>query len=138
MNALFFFGQAELRAHVNNLLVRAGGNAAPGHPISSCKLYPEKNYAFVEFRTVEEASNCMAFDGCHFRDNSYMRVRPHTASPISCMAVNDRMFTDNACLQVRPVMALPIMHGIRCSRIQGQNVPAGKAQYGPAKIMHGV
>ena len=39
----------------------------------SCKLYPEKNYAFVEFRTVEEASNCMALDGVQFGE-SHLRV----------------------------------------------------------------
>ena len=32
-----------------------------------------KNYAFLEFRSVEEASNCMAFDGVVF-DNAYLRV----------------------------------------------------------------
>lgn len=38
----------------------------------------DKNYAFVEFRSVEEASNCMAFDGLAFKDG-YLRVcRFHT------------------------------------------------------------
>ena len=33
----------------------------------------EKSYAFVEFRSVEEASNAMALDGVNFRD-SYLKV----------------------------------------------------------------
>ena len=33
-----------------------------------------KNYAFLEFRSVEEASNCMAFDGLIF-NGTYLRVR---------------------------------------------------------------
>lgn len=33
----------------------------------------DKNYAFLEFRSVEEASNCMAFDGVVF-NNTYLRV----------------------------------------------------------------
>jgi splicing factor U2AF 65 kDa subunit len=33
----------------------------------------EKNFAFLEFRSVEEASNCMAFDGIAFRD-CYLKV----------------------------------------------------------------
>lgn len=33
----------------------------------------DKNYAFVEFRSVEEASNCMAFDGLAFKDG-FLRV----------------------------------------------------------------
>ena len=33
----------------------------------------DKSYAFVEFRTVEEASNAMALDGVNFRD-CYLKV----------------------------------------------------------------
>ncbi|KAL4853943.1 Splicing factor U2af large subunit A [Chlorella vulgaris] len=79
----------ELRQAVNELMVQSGGTAAPGFPITSCKLYQgngdllfngvhqqaqEKGYAFVEFRSVEEASNAMALDGVKFRD-AYLKVR---------------------------------------------------------------
>ena len=43
----------------------------------------EKNFAFLEFRSVEEASNCMAFDGIAFRD-CYLKV-----SLVSDPEVND-------------------------------------------------
>ena len=33
----------------------------------------DKNYAFLEFRSAEEASNCMAFDGVVF-NHTYLRV----------------------------------------------------------------
>ena len=33
----------------------------------------DKGYAFVEFRSVEEASNAMALDGVKFRD-AYLKV----------------------------------------------------------------
>lgn len=65
---------AHLRQFFNDLMIRSGGAAAPGFPLTSCKLYPDKNYAFVEFRTVEEASNCMALDGVQFMD-SHLRIR---------------------------------------------------------------
>lgn len=64
----------ELRQFVNELMVKTGGCAAAGWPIASCKIYPDKSYAFLEFRSVEEATNCMAFDGAGFKD-SYLRVR---------------------------------------------------------------
>jgi hypothetical protein len=35
---------------------------------------PDKHYAFIEFRSVEEASNAMAFDGVAFK-NAYLKVR---------------------------------------------------------------
>lgn len=65
--------QVELRQFVNELMVKTGGCAAAGWPIASCKIYPDKSYAFLEFRSVEEATNCMAFDGAGFKD-SYLRV----------------------------------------------------------------
>ena len=65
--------QNDLRQFFNDLMVRTGGATAPGFPIVGCKLYPDKNYAFMEFRTVEEASNCMALDGVAYGD-SHLRV----------------------------------------------------------------
>ena len=67
--------QVDLRQYINELMVNTGGCASSGFPIASCKIYPDKSYAFLEFRSVEEASNCMAFDGVAYKD-SYLRVRP--------------------------------------------------------------
>lgn len=64
----------ELRQFLNELMVQAGGVVAAGFPITNCKVYADKNYSFVEFRSVEEASNCMAFDGVAFKD-SFLRIR---------------------------------------------------------------
>ena len=41
----------------------AGGSNALGAPVISCYMNPEKRFAFVEFRSVEECSNAMALDG---------------------------------------------------------------------------
>ena len=65
--------QVDLRQYINELMVNTGGCASSGFPIASCKIYPDKSYAFLEFRSVEEASNCMAFDGVAYKD-SYLRV----------------------------------------------------------------
>lgn len=81
--------EAELRQAVNELMVQIGGTAMPGFPITSVKLYSgtgewpgavpppqvqDRSYAFIEFRSVEEASNAMALDGVLFRDN-YIKIR---------------------------------------------------------------
>lgn len=77
--------ELELRQYVSDLLIKTGGAAAPGFPINSCKLYPEKNFAFLEFRSVEESSNCMAFDGIAFRD-CYLKIRrPNNYEPDVCI-----------------------------------------------------
>ena len=43
-----------------------GTTAGPGLSVVNVYLNYEKKFAFVEFRTVEEASNAMALDGIMF------------------------------------------------------------------------
>jgi hypothetical protein len=45
------------------VMMAAGGSNALGAPVISCYMNPEKRFAFVEFRSVEECSNAMALDG---------------------------------------------------------------------------
>lgn len=59
--------EVEIAEGLLKLLESCGGVYRPGNPIVSCKIYPDKLYSFVEFRSVEETSNCMALDGARFR-----------------------------------------------------------------------
>ena len=68
-------------------MVSTGGCASAGFPIASCKIYSDKSYAFLEFRSVEEASNCMAFDGVAFKD-SYLRVRQIPTTCCACCSIS--------------------------------------------------
>lgn len=59
-----------------------------GHPSQSGFPYiaspsppQDKSYAFVEFRSVEEASNCMALDGVRFKDTFLKIRRPNNYDP---------------------------------------------------------
>jgi len=40
-----------------------GGCSTTGSPVIGCYMNPDKRFAFVGVRDVEEASNAMAFDG---------------------------------------------------------------------------
>ena len=62
-------------------------------------LPQEKNYAFVELRSVEETSNAMAFDGIAFKD-TYLKVRP----PATPSENNHGPWLDNLQLLLAPVM----------------------------------
>lgn len=64
----------ELRQLLNSLMMKTGALTSPGSAIISCKITQEKNYAFVEFRSVEETSNAMALDGVAFKD-TYLKIR---------------------------------------------------------------
>jgi splicing factor U2AF subunit len=44
-------------------MMAVGGCSTTGQPVIGCYMNPDKRFAFVEFRNVEEASNAMAFDG---------------------------------------------------------------------------
>lgn len=68
--------EAEITHFFNQMM--AAANAATPHmpalPVVSCYINHEKRFAFVEFRTVEEASNAMALDGLGYR-GEVLRVR---------------------------------------------------------------
>ncbi|KAJ1542412.1 hypothetical protein HK096_009402, partial [Nowakowskiella sp. JEL0078] len=60
----------------NKLMLELKLNTTPGNPIISSQINHDKNYAFIEFRTPEEATAAMAFDGVSFRGNPVKIRRP--------------------------------------------------------------
>lgn len=42
--------------------------SSAGPPVTYCRVQRDKNFAFVEVRSAEEASNVMALDGLMFKD----------------------------------------------------------------------
>ncbi|XP_057794927.1 splicing factor U2af large subunit A-like isoform X2 [Salvia miltiorrhiza] len=66
-------------SHVMNAI---GGNiAGPGDAVVNVYINHEKKFAFVEMRTVEEASNAMALDGIIFEGVSVRVRRPTDYNP---------------------------------------------------------
>ncbi len=58
---------------VNRSLAEGGG---PGDACIAAQINAEKGYAFVEFRSPEEATNAMAFDGIVFQNQGLKIRRP--------------------------------------------------------------
>lgn len=54
----------------------------PGCPVLSCQINSDKNFAFVEFKTIEETSKATALDGIQFRGQALKIRRPHDYQPI--------------------------------------------------------
>ncbi|KAK7061074.1 hypothetical protein VNI00_000809 [Paramarasmius palmivorus] len=52
------------------------GTGAPGSPVLAVQCNYEKNYAFVEFRSAEDATSAMAFDGIIFINGPLKIRRP--------------------------------------------------------------
>lgn len=46
----------------------------PGNAINFCRIQPEKNFAFIEVRSAEEATNMLALDGVCMRGEVALKV----------------------------------------------------------------
>lgn len=46
----------------------------------------DKNFAFLEFRSIDEATQAIAFDGINFKGQSLKIRRPHDYQPMPGMA----------------------------------------------------
>lgn len=66
----------------NNQMHVAGLSQAPGDPILAVQINLDKNFAFLEFRSVDETSQALAFDGINFMNQSLKIRRPSDYKPL--------------------------------------------------------
>jgi len=79
----------ELIDFFNTIMVNSGAVTQKGNPVVSATINREKGFAFIEFRTAEEASVGMSLDGISLRNHA-LRVRrpdgdqkPNSGGPVS-------------------------------------------------------
>ncbi|XP_057825482.2 splicing factor U2af large subunit B isoform X2 [Cryptomeria japonica] len=71
-----------IATYFSRVMAAIGGNTAgPGDAVVNVYINHEKKFAFVEMRTVEEASNAMALDGIMFESVSVRVRRPSDYNP---------------------------------------------------------
>jgi len=72
------FGVTEeaMKDFFNDQMRVAGLSQAPGDPILAAQINVDKNFAFLEFRSVDETSQALAFDGINFMSQSLKIRRP--------------------------------------------------------------
>lgn len=76
--------EERISSFFSDALAAIGGNSAgPGNAVVNVYINYEKKFAFVELRTVEEASNAMALDGIMFEGVSVRIRRPNDYNPAS-------------------------------------------------------
>ncbi|CAI9109373.1 OLC1v1009184C1 [Oldenlandia corymbosa var. corymbosa] len=74
--------EASLAAFFSQVMRKIGGNSAgPGDAVVNAYFNREKRFAFLEMRSVEEASNAMALDGILFEGGSVKVGRPTGYDP---------------------------------------------------------
>lgn len=54
---------------------QAGLSTLPGNCVMNARAYPEKNFAFVEFRTTEEATNALILTGTYYMGLSCLKFK---------------------------------------------------------------
>lgn len=56
---------------------------APGNPVLACQINLDKNFAFIEFRSIDETTAGMAFDGINFMGQQLKIRRPRDYQPVN-------------------------------------------------------
>jgi splicing factor U2AF subunit len=70
--------QDDLCSFFNALMTCSGAQLDSGNSVISCSITRDKGppYAFIKLRSVQEASNALAFNGIQFRGHT-LKVRRH-------------------------------------------------------------
>lgn len=84
-NIPFGVSEEEMMDFFNQQMHIAGLAQAPGNPVLACQINLDKNFAFLEFRSIDETSQAMAFDGINFKAQSLKIRRPHDYQPMPGM-----------------------------------------------------
>ncbi|KAI0226343.1 hypothetical protein L0F63_003005 [Massospora cicadina] len=80
-NIPYAITEPEIAEFFNTAMIQLKLAGSGKNPVTSVSINHEKNYAFVEFNTPEEATAAMAFDGVSFRNQSLKIRRPKDYLP---------------------------------------------------------
>jgi len=81
-NIPFGFTEQEMIDFFNQQMHLHGLAQAEGNPILACQVNRDKNFAFLECRSIDETTQCMAFDGINFKGQSLKLRRPLNYQPV--------------------------------------------------------
>lgn len=70
----------------NTQMKLAGLSQAEGNPVIACQVNLDKNFAFLEYRSVDETTHAMALDGINFQGQSLKIRRPKDYQPLPGLA----------------------------------------------------
>ncbi|RWS28228.1 splicing factor U2AF 50 kDa subunit-like protein [Leptotrombidium deliense] len=85
-NIPFGCSEEEMMEFFNTQMHACGFAQAPGNPVLACQINLDKNFAFLEFRSIDETTQAMAFDGINFKGQSLKIRRPHDYQPMPGMS----------------------------------------------------
>lgn len=90
-NIPFGVTEEEMMEFFNQQMHLSGLAQAAGNPVLACQINLDKNFAFLEFRSIDETTQAMAFDSINFKGQSLKIRRPHDYQPMPGMTDNPSM-----------------------------------------------
>lgn len=84
-NIPFGITEEEMMDFFNQQMHLIGLAQAEGNPVLACQINLDKNFAFLEFRSIDETTQAIAFDGINLQGQSLKIRRPHDYQPMPGM-----------------------------------------------------
>ncbi|KAJ3035307.1 hypothetical protein HDV00_004083 [Rhizophlyctis rosea] len=81
-NIPYGISEEALMAFFNQTMIQLNITTGGGDPVLAAQINHDKNYAFCEFKSAEEATAAMAFDGITFAGQSLKIRRPKDYQPV--------------------------------------------------------
>jgi RNA recognition motif-containing protein len=81
-NIQFGFQEQEMTDFFNQQMHLHGLAQAEGNPILACQVNRDNNFAFLECRSIDETTQCLAFDGINFKGQTLKLRRPLNYQPV--------------------------------------------------------
>ncbi|XP_068235077.1 splicing factor U2AF 50 kDa subunit-like isoform X1 [Palaemon carinicauda] len=103
-NIPFGVTEEEMMEFFNQQMHLAGLAQAAGNPVLACQVNLDKNFAFLEFRSIDETTQAIAFDGINFKGQSLKIRRPHDYQPMPGMSEHPTLTMPGTTSQI-PVIA---------------------------------
>ncbi|EPQ18897.1 Splicing factor U2AF 65 kDa subunit [Myotis brandtii] len=120
-----------------NAQMRLGGlTRAPGHPVLAVQINQDKSFAFLEFRSVDETTQAMAFDGIIFQGQSLKIRRPHDYQPLPGLSENPSVYLPGVVSTVVPDSAHKLFVGGLPNHLHEDQVKELLTSFGPLKGFH--
>ncbi|XP_036597973.1 splicing factor U2AF 65 kDa subunit-like [Trichosurus vulpecula] len=109
---------------------------APGNPVLAVQINQEKNFAFLEFRSVDETTQALAFDGVIFQGQSLKIRRPHDYQPLPGMSENPSVYVPSVVSTVVPDSAHKLFIGGLPNYLNDDQVKELLTSLGPLKAFN--
>ncbi|XP_074647734.1 splicing factor U2AF 50 kDa subunit-like [Tubulanus polymorphus] len=132
------FGVTEeaMMTFFNEQMKSAGLAPSEGNPVIAVQINLDKNFAFLEFRSVDETTQAMAFDGINFQGQSLKIRRPRDYQPLPGMAEQPSVAVPGVVSTVVPDSQFKIFIGGLPNYLNEDQVKELLMSFGPLKAFN--